>query len=266
MKMRWWRLSIWAAAFAVIVLGVAAVSTAAGQEGDEEGEPVADSVSQSDGPSDEVLILGSRVYADVCSSCHQPRGVGVDRQFPPLAGNPRVDDTDYVREVILTGLEGELEVAGTVYDARMPAFSTLTDDEVDAVIAFVQSGFEIPTGAATDTGPGPSSTDLPDLANMAYLIALAIALGVGALVLWPRFVSTWGDRLEMPWLDAWLKAIAIVVWFVVFTVYVPSEVMKTETVADLDRNAQDAVGAGLWLAGMAAGMWAVWYASRQRRI
>ena len=236
-----------------------AVSGSAAQEGDDGGEP------ETDGTGDEVLILGSQVYDDNCSSCHQPRGVGVEGQFPPLLGNPRIDDADYVRGVIINGLEGELEVNGTVYDGRMPAISTLSDDEIDAVIVFVQGGFEVPVGAAPDTGSTPPAAGLPDLANIAYLAALAIAVGVGALVLWPRFVSG-GDRGDMPWLDAWLKAIAIVVWFVVFTVYVPSEVMTSDTVSELSRNAQDVIGTGLWVGGMAAGIWGLWYASRHRRI
>ena len=34
-------------------------------------------------PDDDVLVLGAEVYTAVCSSCHQPGGVGVAGNFPP---------------------------------------------------------------------------------------------------------------------------------------------------------------------------------------
>ena len=121
----------------------------------------------------------------------------------------------------------------------------------------VSAGGALVHGSALDVTNGSLRLDLH--------FPWAVGVGVGALVLWPRFVSA-GDRRRMPWLDAWLKAIAIVLWFVVFTVYVPSEVMQSDTVADLDKNAQDVIGTGLWLGGMAVGIWGLWYASRHRRI
>jgi mono/diheme cytochrome c family protein len=219
------------------------------------------------GVSDEVLILGAEVYSSVCSSCHQPGGTGIVGQFPPLLDNPNVADADYVRDVIANGRQGEIVVNGETYNGRMPAFSTLPADEVDAVIAYVQSGFQAPTNApaaVVETGP-VAGTELPGFANMTQLLAIAIALGVVALVLAPRLTSA-HSGLEMPWFDAWLKAGVIVVGFIVFTVFVPSWVLQTETVSGLDRMAQDIIGAGLWFGALAAGIWALWYANRERRI
>ncbi|MFN3215547.1 MAG: c-type cytochrome [Acidimicrobiales bacterium] len=226
-----------------------------------------DADADASGVSDEVLILGAEVYTAVCSSCHQPGGTGIVGQFPPLAGNPNVADTDYMIEVITNGLQGEIVVNGETYNGRMPAFSTLPDDEVDAVIAYIQSGFQAPTNAVAavvDTGP-VAGTELPGLANMTNILAIAIAGGVAALVLAPRLTSE-HSRLEMPWFDAWLKSGVIVIGLVVFTVFVPSWVLQTETVSGLDRMAQDIIGAGLWFGALAAGIWALWYANRERRI
>jgi hypothetical protein len=207
------------------------------------------------------------VYTAVCSSCHQPGGTGIVGQFPPLLDNPNVADTEYVLEVITNGLQGEIVVNGETYNGRMPAFSTLPTDEVDAVIAYVQSGFQAPSNApaaVVDTGP-VAGTQLPGFANMTNILGIAVAGGVAMLVLAPRLTSA-HSRLEMPWLDAWLKSGVIVIGFIVFTVFVPSWVLQTETVSGLDRMAQDIIGAGLWFGALAAGIWALWYANRERRI
>ena len=59
---------------------------------------------------------------------------------------------------------------------------------------------------------------------------------------------------------------AIAAFGVVFTVYAPSRVLQLETVARLDRIVQDIIGTGLWVLGLAIGLWALWYAHRDRRI
>lgn len=261
------RVALWLVALVAITVSLGGV--AAGQEdtdpapedgaGGEEADPTG-----SEEAAEEQLLLGSQVYSESCASCHQPSGEGVPGAFPPLAGNPRVDDTDYVRDVTQNGLEGEIEVLGSTYDGLMPAVE-LSDDEMDAVIAFIQSGFREPTGASEPGTAVPDIGGLPDLATMTYVAAVLIAVGVAVLVLWPRFVSV-NDRRTIPWLDASLKAAAVVVWFTVFTVLVPNWVLRTDAVADLDRTAQDIIGAGVWLSGFATGVWGLWYASRHNRI
>ncbi len=230
-------------------------------------ESEADTVADVDsGPSDELLVEGAQIYSQLCSACHQPGGVGISGQFPPLLGNPNVDDTDYLVSTIRNGREGELVVLGETYNGRMPAFSTLSEADVDALVTYVQSGFAAPAIAP----PAPGSTaspggELPGFANFSTTVAFLIAGGVVALVLGPRLLSA-NDRLHMPWLDAWLKTAVIVVGFIAFTVLVPSWAMQTDTVAGLDRLAQDLVGTGLWLFGMVGGLWALWYAHREDRI
>jgi mono/diheme cytochrome c family protein len=218
------------------------------------------------GPSDDTLRLGADVYQSVCSSCHQPGGVGLSGQYPPLAGNPHVDDAQYVETVIRNGREGEIVVDGTTYDGVMPAQSTLSDDEIAAVIAYVQSGFAAPAGAAPAVEAGPvAGTDLPPLSTWAIGAAVLIAVGAGLLVLGPRIVGA-HDRRTMPWLDAWLKTGVIVVGMIVATTIVPARVLEIQAVRDLSRNAQDLIAVGLWLGGLGAGLWALWYAHRERRI
>ena len=266
--------TVWRATLAASVLVAALLGpfVAGGAAQEEPGDAPAelDETSADTEPSgvpDDVLVLGAEVYGAVCSSCHQAGGTGIVGQFPPLLDNPNVADTEYVRETITNGRQGEIVVNGETYNGRMPAFSTLPADEVDAVIAYVQSGFQAPTNApaaVVDTGP-VAGTELPGLTNMTHVLGVAIAAGVVLLVLAPRLTSA-HSRLEMPWFDAWLKTGVIVIGFILFTVFVPSWVLQTETVSGLDRMAQDIIGTGLWFGALAAGIWALWYADRERRI
>lgn len=225
-----------------------------------------------DAPVDEAeqafLAEGAQTYNTVCAGCHQAGGVGVEGSFPPLVDNSHVDDAEYVADVIRNGLQGEIEVNGVTYNGVMPAFSSLSDEEVQSVIAFIQAGFVVPGGGpaapAVPTGP-VAGTELPGLANFAIAGAFLLAGAAVAVVLGPRFAGR-VDRLTMPWLDAWLKTALIVVFFVIFVVVAPSLVLQTETVAGLDQIVQDIIGTGLWFVGLGVGLWALWYAHRDRRI
>lgn len=218
------------------------------------------------GPSDEILVEGADVYTSVCSGCHQPGGVGLSGRFPPLIDNPNLDDAGYIADVIRNGREGEITVNGETYDGVMPAQSTLSDADVDAVIAYIQSGFAAPTIAPDDVVTGPvAGTELPILADYAYIVAMLIALGVAALVFGPRIIGA-NDRREISWLDAWLKTGVIVVGLVVATTIVPARVLELETVQGLPRAAQDLIAVSIWMAAIAASIWALWYAHRERRV
>ncbi len=215
----------------------------------------------------DLLQAGSNTYTSQCSGCHQPGGVGIAGTFPPLNGNPAVQDTEYLIQTIRNGKQGPLVVDGVDYDGVMPAFSTLTDEEVEGLVAYVQGGFVVPSTPGDSTGatlPVATGT-LPDLAGMAIVAAFAIAVAAGALVLAPRIVSTI-DRLDVPWLDAWLRSGIIVAYFVIATVVVPSMVLQSETVSRLDRPVQDVIGVGLWSGGLAIGLLGLWYTHRERRI
>ncbi|MBU1494580.1 MAG: cytochrome c, partial [Actinobacteria bacterium] len=95
---------------------------------------------------------GEAVYRSICAACHQADGAGLPGVFPPLAGNPSVEDADYVRTVIGAGLSGPLEVNGVAYDGVMPAQSQLSDDDVEAVIAYLQAG--LPGAGAAPAAAG----------------------------------------------------------------------------------------------------------------
>jgi mono/diheme cytochrome c family protein len=220
------------------------------------------------GDDAELLQAGFDTYSAQCAGCHQPGGVGIAGTFPPLNGNPAVQDTSYLIETIQNGLEGALTVDGVDYDGVMPAFSTLSDEEIDGLVAYVQGGFVVPAAPGDDdaaTALPVATGALPELSGMAAVTAFALAAAAAALVLGPRIVSTI-DRLDVPWLDAWLRSGIIVAYFVVATVVIPSMALQTEVVTRLDRPVQDVIGVGLWTGGLAVGLLGLWYTHRERRI
>lgn len=214
----------------------------------------------------ELLREGSAVYTQICASCHQAGGVGLTGQYPPLLGNPRVDDADYVEGVITNGRQGELEVAGVVYDSVMPSFSTLSDDDTAAVIAFIQNGFVAPATEVAAPALGPvAGTELPALSNLGYVLTFLITAGLVGLVLEPRITSA-NSRLDFPWLDAALRTTVIVASIVVLTVIIPDWAIRNDAVTDLSRFAQELIAVSLWIVGLGAVLWGLWYAHRKERI
>jgi mono/diheme cytochrome c family protein len=210
---------------------------------------------------------GYDVFTANCAGCHQAGGVGIEGTFPPLKDNPNLTDPEYIRTTVKNGKQGELVVNGVTYNGVMPAFSAIPDEDVDAVIAYIQGGFVVPNagGGGTETTLPIATGTLPDLSGMAAAAAIAIFIAAAIFVLSPRIVST-NDRLTTPWLDAWLRTAIIVVFFVLTVAIIPSMVLKMETVGRLPQAVQDVIGLALWGGGLATGLWALWYAHREGRI
>lgn len=255
-------------AVAVMLAPLAGIgATAATAPDDTEG--AFDATTAVDGaaaPDDDTLRLGAEVYTAVCASCHQPGGVGLAGRYPPLVDNPNLDEPGYIEDVIRNGLSGEIVVNGVTYNGVMPAQSTLSDSDTAAVVAYILSGFAAPAGPVPEVNTGPAAgTELPILANYAWIAAFAIVIALGALVLGPRVIAA-HDRREITWVDAWMKTAVIVVGAVLVTTIVPAKVLEVPTVQKLPRAAQDLITLGLWGAGVAATLWALWFAHRERRI
>lgn len=96
---------------------------------------------------------GAQLYAQFCSSCHQPTGLGIEGTFPPLAGNPAAGDAGYVRSAVVDGVSGPIEVLGVRYDTVMPSVAALTDTaDIDAVVQYV---VELSTRTPSEPEPEP---------------------------------------------------------------------------------------------------------------
>jgi len=91
----------------------------------------------------DVAAPGAQLYLDNCAACHRPDGLGYERVFPPLAGNPVVG-ADSARSVIAIVLAGSHtpRTRATPAQFAMPALGwRLSDREVAEVITFVRSSW-----------------------------------------------------------------------------------------------------------------------------
>jgi mono/diheme cytochrome c family protein len=88
-------------------------------------------------------VNGQATYERQCSACHQLKGIGLPKTFPPLAGNK-----DLYRDrllpvyIVLNGLEGKITVEGEAYQGVMPPFDHLSDAEIAAVVGYVRAAWD----------------------------------------------------------------------------------------------------------------------------
>jgi mono/diheme cytochrome c family protein len=92
---------------------------------------------------DRATADGAAVYTRQCSACHQVKGEGLAKTFPPLAGNPDLFvDRLFPVFVVLNGLAGPVAVKGENYQGVMPPFDHLSDAEISAVVAHIRSAWK----------------------------------------------------------------------------------------------------------------------------
>lgn len=238
---------------------------------------------QEDAPADEgvdrAIAEGRLVYEANCSACHQSDGSGISGAFPQLLDNPDLENTDYLRDVVRNGLSGEIEALGETYDGNMPGFSLLTEDDVTALIVFLQEGLGQPLPPAppsSDTG-GTAGTSLPSGAVLSYGIGFLIAL-IGAGVVLTPIVLAKADGGTFTSVQTWLKAGAIVLYFIIATVFLPSKVVESGALAsppsvwgDLISNdlwdiIRSLIGTGVWVVALGLGIWGLRRVQRNKVI
>ena len=86
---------------------------------------------------------GARIYLDNCAACHRPDGMGYERVFPRLAGNPVVQ-ADNPRSLISIVLDGSQtpRTPRTPAQFTMPRFAwRLSDKDVADVVSFIRSSW-----------------------------------------------------------------------------------------------------------------------------
>jgi len=88
--------------------------------------------------------LGIQVYNNVCQTCHQADGAGLEGVYPTLHNAPLVvNEKEKLIGLVLHGLEGELIRDNGTYNGIMPAWQDRLDDkEVAAVATYVRTQFE----------------------------------------------------------------------------------------------------------------------------
>ena len=93
---------------------------------------------------------GKKLYEQHCGACHQVNGKGLPGAFPPLA------DSDYLMadkqraiSIPLNGLNGKISVNGQTYNAAMPPFSYLKDQDVANIMTYVMNAWGNKGGAVS---------------------------------------------------------------------------------------------------------------------
>lgn len=211
---------------------------------------------------------GAEVYVAVCASCHQTDGRGIAGAFPPLVDNPNVDDSAYLVSVIEGGRDGEIVVGGQTFNGVMPAFTTLSDEEVAAVVAYVQIdlGSELDAVEAAPIPTGPvAGTELPSGASTVW----TLGIWLGVLTVIAIAVQTVLAPIEGPtltWGSAWLRAGVIVVFFSVTTMWLPSALIEWSVIATAPQLMKDMLASGVWIVALAAGIYGLRWAQKGRRI
>jgi len=85
------------------------------------------------------LAEGQEPYLRYCASCHGNQGQGKPPAFPPLAGSEWMElPSEALALIVLYGLRGEIEVAGKTYRGYMPPMQHLTDDDISALLGFIE--------------------------------------------------------------------------------------------------------------------------------
>lgn len=88
------------------------------------------------------LNAGESIFVANCSSCHQANGQGIPGAFPTLVGHaPELAVAEgghaYLENLLLYGLQGEINVAGEAYNGVMPAWDQLSDEDLANVLNYV---------------------------------------------------------------------------------------------------------------------------------
>lgn len=88
------------------------------------------------------LAKGKILYAKHCVVCHQADGGGVMGLNPPLIKTDYVlGDQKRLINIILKGLDKEIEIDGETYANPMPGLSHLSDQEVADVLSYIRNNF-----------------------------------------------------------------------------------------------------------------------------
>lgn len=95
--------------------------------------------------------LGARVFKANCAQCHQVTGLGVEGQYPPLAGSEFVLGSEaHVIRILLNGLVGPIHVKGKPYNGNMAPWKDVLDDKkISQVLTYIRSDWGNTASAIT---------------------------------------------------------------------------------------------------------------------
>jgi mono/diheme cytochrome c family protein len=93
---------------------------------------------------------GKKVFNQNCASCHQTNGAGVPGTYPALAGAHWVNDSPKrLTALVLKGMQGPHVADGKSYNGAMPAWASLKEQKVAAVLSYIRSAWGNTAGEIT---------------------------------------------------------------------------------------------------------------------
>ncbi|NJM26880.1 MAG: cytochrome c [Bacteroidia bacterium] len=98
--------------------------------------------AQAQSASQASLDRGKIVYETYCLVCHQADGTGVPGMNPPLTKTKWVlGEKLPLINIVLKGMDEEIEISGDFYNNLMPPHDHLTDQEIADVLTYVRNNF-----------------------------------------------------------------------------------------------------------------------------
>lgn len=102
------------------------------------------------GGATDLVAVGEQKYQQICASCHQANGQGIEGNFPPLAGSEWVVGQPEVPiAIVLHGLQGEVKVKGATYNGAMQPWGMMGDEDIAAVLTYVRQAWGNSASAIT---------------------------------------------------------------------------------------------------------------------
>ncbi|WP_158861121.1 PQQ-dependent sugar dehydrogenase [Lunatibacter salilacus] len=99
-------------------------------------DPVKDLIQEGDTYSGRIL------YNTYCTACHQGDGKGDNNRFPPLVDSEWVTgDEDRLIDIVLNGMQGDIEVNGKTYNGFMPGHDHLDNHSIASILTYVRKRF-----------------------------------------------------------------------------------------------------------------------------
>ena len=90
-----------------------------------------------------MMKAGAKVYEDRCANCHQPKGEGVPRIYPPLVNNEAItmhNPVNSIRMVLNGGFPPSTEGNPRPY-GMPPFYQDLSDEQVAAVVTYIRQSW-----------------------------------------------------------------------------------------------------------------------------
>lgn len=89
----------------------------------------------------DAAAVGEKTYTVYCGACHQKNGMGASGRFPTLASDWVSGDKSKLINVVLKGLEGDIQVNKEIFNGTMPKHDFLKDEDIAAILTYIRKSF-----------------------------------------------------------------------------------------------------------------------------